>query len=152
MARRRIPPMPVEALLDHPVRMSLPSAARGMLDDLLFHFWRTECRPLPKDDASLFAISHAHRPTWVHHRKDILKIFHEIAPEMERWRTWRDASLAPLTAAREARQAAARAHRLGNRDTVVTPRLGAQSRQKRAESRLNALESIAADVDKRFAD
>lgn len=152
MARRRIPPMPIEDLAHHPIRMAMPSAARGMLDTLIFHFWLTECRPLPKDYNTLMSLAHAHKPTWIRHHNEIMQVFNELAPDLERWRDWREASLAPLKASTAARHARHRIHKSTTGESVVAPRLGAQSRQKRAESRLNALESIAADVDKRFAD
>jgi hypothetical protein len=71
---------------------------------------------------------------------------------MARWREKREANLAPLKASTSARHARRRIDKSATGESIVAPRLGAQSRQKRAESRLNALESIAANVDKRFAD
>src|SRR5271157_3906190 len=95
-SRRRIPPMPIEEIVDNPTRMAMPSAARGMLDDLLYHFWSSECRPMPKDGNQLFAISRGHRPTWLRHYAEILTVFEEIRPRFERAQEARAAQHATL--------------------------------------------------------
>lgn len=79
---RKLYPMPVDGLFGHPDWIALPAAARGMLMSLCEHFWRTECRPLPKDDDQLFAIARAHRPTWRHHKPMILSVFKTLEPDL----------------------------------------------------------------------
>jgi hypothetical protein len=44
MPRRKLYPIPIEGLIDHPQAMALPAAAYGMLCRLSHHFWATECR------------------------------------------------------------------------------------------------------------
>jgi len=83
MAARKLFPMPVDGLFSHPDWIALPVAGRGMLMSLCEHFWRTDCRPLPRDDDQLFAVSRAHRPTWRHHKATILAIFADIRPALE---------------------------------------------------------------------
>ncbi len=85
--RRRIPPMPIEALQDHPEAMTLPAAAFGMLTRLALHFWSTECRPLPVADHELRGVCRAHAPTWRHWKASILRIFEAVRPGLEAaWR------------------------------------------------------------------
>jgi len=85
--RRRIPPMPIEALNDHPEAMTLPAAAFGMLMRLTLHFWSTDCRPLPLADHDLRSISRGHAPTWRRWKASILRVFEAIRPELESaWR------------------------------------------------------------------
>jgi hypothetical protein len=85
MQRRRLYPMPVEGLIDHPHAMALPAAAFGMLCRLSLHFWRTECRALPRSQDELRSIARAHLPTWRRWKADILKVFEDIRPELERY-------------------------------------------------------------------
>lgn len=84
---RKLYPMPVDGLFGHPDWVALPAAARGMLMSLCEHFWRTDCRPLPRDDDQLFAIARAHRPTWRHHKPMILSVFKTLEPELAAY--WR---------------------------------------------------------------
>lgn len=79
---KKLWPLPVNGLFSHPDYVALPTAGRGMLLSLCEHFWRTGCKPLPKDDDQLFAIARAHRPTWRHWKAPILKIFRDIEPEL----------------------------------------------------------------------
>lgn len=90
MARRLVPPMPVEGLIDHPEAMTLPAAAFGMLTRLTIHFWSTECRPLPIADHELRGICRAHSPTWRRWKGSILRIFEAIRPEWESARRARE--------------------------------------------------------------
>jgi len=84
MPRRKLYPMPVEGLFSNPSYIVLPAAGRGMLFSLCEHFWRSECQPRPRDDDQLFAIARAPRPTWRHHRANILAVFDAWAPEAAR--------------------------------------------------------------------
>jgi uncharacterized protein YdaU (DUF1376 family) len=156
MARRRIPPMPVESLLDNPLVLTLPCAGYGILVRLLHHFWMTDCAPLPTQTQELQSIARAHGPTWRNWSATILPLVASLSADMARRRELRDVKMTALSNATRARAAAARALRAMGADdgsaTAAMPRLGAQSRQKRAESRLAALESIAADPTKRFID
>lgn len=89
--RRRLYPLPVEAIFDHPEYVALPSAGRGMLWSLCEHFWKSKCAPLPRDDDQLFAIARAHRPTWRAWRTVILRIFNDCAPDLVSYHKLRDA-------------------------------------------------------------
>jgi hypothetical protein len=59
MARRKLYPMPIEGLIDHPDAIALPAAAYGMLARLCGHFWATECRPLPESQDELRSVVRA---------------------------------------------------------------------------------------------
>ena len=83
MARRRLLPMPIEAMVDDPRRIALPIAAKGMLYELCLHYWVSECREFPKDADSLFVILKAHRPTFSKYLPEILAIFADIRPQLE---------------------------------------------------------------------
>jgi len=82
---RKLYPMPVEPIMRHPLAIHLPGAALGALMRLCFHFWDTELRPLPGDDYSLRQLARAHGPTWRHHRADVLQVFADIKPALERY-------------------------------------------------------------------
>ena len=61
--------------------IAMPVAARGMLLNLVWHFWLSECAELPKDQDRLFAISQAHKPTWSNHSRAILAVLRDAAPK-----------------------------------------------------------------------
>lgn len=82
MARRRIYPMPVEALYDHPDFIAMPAAGAGIVIRLLLHFWITECRPLPVADHELRAIGRVHTPTWRHWKAQAMTVVEALAPDM----------------------------------------------------------------------
>ena len=87
MARRKIPPLPIEGLVDSPEALTLSAAGFGMLMRLILHFWQTECRPLPMADHELRSIARAHAPTWRHWKASSLRVFEAIRPGLEAdWR------------------------------------------------------------------
>jgi hypothetical protein len=90
MPRRKLYPMPIEGLIDHPLAMTLPAAAYGMLSRLCIHFWAAECRPLPKSQDELRSVARAHLPTWRCWNADIVKVFEDIRPDLERYYQWRE--------------------------------------------------------------
>lgn len=80
---------PLEIVAQNPRVMCLPAAGCGILFRLVSHFWLSECRPLPDSNDELFSIARAHRPTWIHWRGEIMSIFNEVAPPIEkRFRTF----------------------------------------------------------------
>lgn len=83
MRRRKIPPLPIEALIDHPEVLRLSSAGFGMLVRIVVHFWLTECRPLPLAEGELRSIARAHGPTWRRWKASILKVFGDVRPGLE---------------------------------------------------------------------
>ena len=83
MARRKLYPMPVQEVFDHPAYVALPAAGRGMLLSALETYWRSECRALPQNDDGLFAVVRAHRSTWRKHKPDILLVFNDVRPALE---------------------------------------------------------------------
>ncbi len=83
--RRRLFPIPCEGLIDHPSALTLPAAGYGMLLRLCLHFWATECEPLPINDDELQSIARAHKPTWRKWKAQILAVFDDVSPDMERY-------------------------------------------------------------------
>ena len=81
--RRRLYPLPVEGIIDHPDVLALPAAGLGILMRLVLHFWQTECRLLPVADHELRSIGRAHAPTWRHWKPVVLSVFDAIKPELE---------------------------------------------------------------------
>lgn len=112
LARRRIPPMPIEELRDHPKIKAMPVSARGMIWELCAHFWETECVPFARNDDNLMAIMGAHRPTYRHWKATILSVFDDIRPRMEYLRDYRDQSIERLRQDTIKRRAAQKALRL----------------------------------------
>jgi uncharacterized protein YdaU (DUF1376 family) len=62
--------------------IAMPVAGRGIMLSLVWHYWLTDCAPLPKDRDRLFAIAQAHKPTWSTHSATILAVLHELAPKI----------------------------------------------------------------------
>jgi hypothetical protein len=101
--QRRYPPFPAEYLFLHPAVIALPAAGYGILCRLLFHFWQTDCRPMPVADHELCGIGRAHRPTWRHHKDEVLSIFRELEPDLVKYReNWLTARGGLIKAARTA--------------------------------------------------
>lgn len=83
MPRRRLFPLPIEGIMDHPEFVALTSAGRGMLMTLIMHYWQSECRDLPTRDNDLFAIARADRAVWRKHKPVVLRIFEHVKPELD---------------------------------------------------------------------
>ena len=62
--------------------IAMPVAGRGIMLTLVWHYWLTDCAPLPKDRDRLFAIAQAHKPTWSVHSPTILAALHDLAPKI----------------------------------------------------------------------
>ncbi len=148
--------MPIEDLKDHPRAFALPSAARNMLHELCMHFWSIECRPFPMDEDTVFGIVRAHRPTFRHHKAEVLAIFKEIRPRLEHaWRA-RQTNHATPRAWNAARRANDRQRRLEAGETQApapaTPKHGWRHKQRLAEARFVTSPSAAPSAGKLFQD
>jgi len=134
--------MPIEDLLDHPRAIALPSAGRGMLFDLIAHFWLTECKPLPTDNESLRAIVRAHKPTWRNHEADIRAVIADLQPLLaQAWRN-RAAIKDQLRHLSARRHGKAKLERLTRSETStplpLTPKHGFRRKEKLAAERFAA--------------
>jgi hypothetical protein len=124
---KRVPAFALEILTNHPLALTLPSAAFGMLCRLIFHFILTECRPIPPDGDNLRGIMRAHRSTWTEHKKDILAVFQDLAPQLEAAEKHYKQRRAAVTAMGEKGRAAQRLRALSNKpprpitDSTITP-------------------------------
>lgn len=112
MARRRIPRMPVEELIDHPRALALPAAGYGMLVRLLLHYWQTECKAVVEQEDEQRGISRAQRATWIRWRGEIIGIYREIAPKMKLALEQRNAQFEALRSLGDRGKATQRASRL----------------------------------------
>ena len=82
MAKRKIPPMPVEFFAIDPRVLRMGNAELGIFTRLVTHFWLTDCSPLPETDYQRFLLARAHKPTWSAHKSEIREILDEICPEL----------------------------------------------------------------------
>ncbi|MDE2570885.1 MAG: hypothetical protein KGM93_18445 [Sphingomonadales bacterium] len=89
--------MPIEALVDHPEAMTLPTAGFGILLRLVLHFWATECRPLPVADHELRSIARAHAPTWRRWKPVVLRVFEACRPELDAYYDLRETKRTTLS-------------------------------------------------------
>ena len=129
MPRRKLYPMPVEGLVDHPELLAMPAAGAGIVFRLALHFWQTECRPLPTADHELRAIGRVHTPTWRHWKASALRVFEDIRPELEAYWLRRSTKADTLRIA---------AH---------TAAVGRRARKKRTQLEASALATGAAPVE-----
>ena len=101
---KRLPAFAIERLMMHPLALTLPAAAFGMLCRLIFHFIASECRPVPPEGENLRSIMRAHKSTWAIHRLDIMAVFRELEPELiEADRLYRQRRAAVLNAGEKGR-------------------------------------------------
>ena len=94
--RRRVYPMPVEGIFDHPLFEAMPCAGAGILFRLCRHFWMTECKSVPIQDDELRAITRAHGPTWRRWRTDVMTVFGDVRPELEAYFRARELKLTAI--------------------------------------------------------
>ena len=113
--------MPIEALVDHPLAMTLPAAGFGILFRLLMHFWLSECRELPKSDRELRSIGRAHVPVWKAYKADIFECFEAIKPSMVAYLHERVTKANGLRIAARAGQAARKARSVATHIAEASP-------------------------------
>ena len=121
MPRRRLYPLPIEALADSAEAITLPPAAYGAVIRIALHFWLSECRELPRGECELRQIARAHGATWRAQRDAIMRVFNAMRPELERAHKARLNGQHNLTFARLASAAKRRAHKLTSRTESSPP-------------------------------
>ena len=114
---KRVPAFALEILAHHPLAMTLPAAAFGMLCRLIFHYIMTECRPIPPDGDNLRGIMRCHRSTWTEHKTDILAVFQDLAPKLQEADRLYKQRRAAVTAAGETGRAVQRLRALSKKPT-----------------------------------
>ena len=82
--RRKLAPFPLHLLIDNPRALALSAAGFGMLSRLICHYWMTDCKALPSSNDELRCIMRAHFATYKAYRSELLSIFAELEPELER--------------------------------------------------------------------
>ena len=88
--RRRLDPMPVEAIIDHPLAMTMSTNVFGATMRILLHYWNSECRPLPEDDRELMLISRSGRRVWIESKAQVMTVVRDVLPAFDRYFDWRD--------------------------------------------------------------
>lgn len=119
--RRRLYPMPVEALIDDPLGITFPSAAFGMLAKLCLYFWNSECRPIPISDEHIRQIVGAHKPTWRRWNTQILEVFERVRPELESYFQSRETKASTLSRLGQHRTSRLRAAALRENSALAQP-------------------------------
>ena len=84
MTNRKIPPFPIDLLVLNPIVLTFPAAAFGILARVVIHYWLTDCRPLPTQPDEFNSIGRAQRPTMKQWKPQIMAVFHEIQPELDK--------------------------------------------------------------------
>ena len=84
MTNRKIPPFPIDLLVLNPIVLTFPAAAFGILARVVIHYWLTDCRPLPTQPDELNSIGRAQRPTMKQWKPQIMAVFNEIQPELDK--------------------------------------------------------------------
>lgn len=137
-------PFPLLLVLRNPKVVALPVAGLGMLFRILGYLWETELRPLPKAEGELFTIARAHRPTWAHHKLEILAILSEVVPELQAHiETWqrKKAALKAFTAKVRRGGRNASVDSLSNIET--TPKRTEANRAAQVKQRVSASSDFA---------
>lgn len=84
MTNRKIPPFPIDLLVLNPIVLTFPAAAFGILARVVIHYWLTDCRPLPTQPDEFNSIGRAQRPTMKQWKPQIMAVFNEIQPELDK--------------------------------------------------------------------
>jgi len=69
--------------------LTLPAAGFGILMRITLHYWHTDCAPLPIADHELRNISRAHAPSWRQWKPQVLQIFADVKPALDRYFAYR---------------------------------------------------------------
>jgi uncharacterized protein YdaU (DUF1376 family) len=88
--RRRLDPMPVEAIIDHPTAMTMSTNVFGATMRVLLHYWNSDCAPLPEDDRELMLVSRSGRRVWMESRDQVMVVVRDVLPAFDRYHHWRE--------------------------------------------------------------
>lgn len=110
--RRKLFPMPITGLIDHPDFVRLPAAGRGMIISLLLTYWQGECQALSTSRSEMFIAARANPPNWIKHRETILKVFNDVKPELDAYFAYRTSRKSTLEILSARARSNARAKRL----------------------------------------
>lgn len=83
--RRRLYPMPVEGVIDHPVVLTMQASQYGTLLRLLVHYWGSECRPMPESDNEWQLIARCSHGSWARHGGMVRAAFEDIRPDLDHY-------------------------------------------------------------------
>jgi hypothetical protein len=136
MARRYIPPIPLEILMDNPKTIALSTTGLGALVTLAWRFWTSDCAPLPTDRLQLFALSGANRSTWGVYRDVIMSIMADAMPEFAKARELRE----------KRKESLAHISKRGVGSTVLARLARAAKREQAKQQAATASESLVTRV------
>lgn len=97
---RKLFPIPIQAILEHPEFPTLNDVGAGMVFRLISHYWITDLRPLPDKDHELRNICRSHPQPWRRLKPAVMRIFHDCRPALDAYWHDRDRKLTTLSFAR----------------------------------------------------
>ena len=127
MAKRKIPPMPVEFFATDPRVLRMGNAELGIFTRLVTHFWLTDCSPLPTVDHQLYVLARGHIATWKANRDDIKAVLQDVIPELKAARELYDKRRSILGQMRDRAMSSATSKRY-KKAIVETPAIGSAYR------------------------
>ena len=81
--RKRVPALPVEAILDHPKLANASAAVYGCIMRLVMHYWSNECEELPTGANELKAIGRFPEFLWRSDGAMLLQVLEDIRPHLD---------------------------------------------------------------------
>jgi hypothetical protein len=117
--RRRLYPMPIAGLIDHPEFIAMSAAGRGMLVTLVLYYWQSECQPIPTKRSELFVVCRGNPQMWHKYYDKILRIFSDIKKELDDYYEARESKKTTFNILSARARANARAKRLGENAPVL---------------------------------
>jgi hypothetical protein len=78
-------PMPVEAIIDHPLLLNAPSIVYGAVLRLVHHYWRCECEALPDNVRELESIGRMTEHLWRNHGDLIMRVVGDVTPSLDHY-------------------------------------------------------------------
>lgn len=122
---RKLYPVPLQDVWDHPDFERMPAAATGMLYRLIQYYWRGACHSIPASENELRMVCRAHFATWKEWQPVILKVFSDVRPSLDAYHAFRTGTRQRLRiAAREAgavKQARASVARIERSQHALAP-------------------------------
>lgn len=122
--RKRLFPMPVEAIIDHPRLIMTPTPLFGAVMRLLLHYWASECEPLPEERLELQSIGRMPERMMRDHGDFIRQVVADLLPALDKYYAVR-VSRATVIKELQDRSKGVRALKAMNRsDAEVEKRMG----------------------------
>ena len=75
-------PFPFELVFDCPALVTADALVKGATLSALYAFWRSDCEPLPEDDAGLSIAAKCHTAQWYRARGRVKKAINALLPAL----------------------------------------------------------------------